>query len=193
MGSEVLSTGSLDLSRLNWDNGTIGVGNKSRVSSGICVGSNRETSSGKVLSTGLLDGWLINGDNGSIGVGNEARVSQWVVDVVVSIGVSISSIVNIGITIVSIGISVECKSVVKTVVAIVKSIVAIVLVGMSSKVGSQLMYGYCRPNFSRANAGASSRPPSTTCRKISPLIMRSGPSTVLLKSHDQNDAALVGT
>ena len=129
MGSEVLSTGSLDLSRLNWDNGTIGVGNKSRVSSGICVGSNRETSSGKVLSTGLLDGWLINGDNGSIGVGNEARVSQWVVDVVVSIGVSISSIVNIGITIVSIGISVECKSV-------VKSIVAVVLEAMSSKVGS---------------------------------------------------------
>ena len=129
MGSKVLSTGSLDLSRLNWDNGTIGVANESRVSSGVCVGSNGKTSSGQVLSTGLLDSWLINGDNGSIGVGNKARVSQWVVDVIVCLGVSIGSIVNVGITVVSIGISVEGKSIVKT-------IVAIVLVTVGSKVGS---------------------------------------------------------
>ena len=129
MGSEVLSTGSLDLSRLNWDDGTVGVSNESRVSSSVCVGSNGETSSSKVLSTGLLDSWLINGDNGTIGVGNKAGVSQWVVNVVVNVGVSISSIVNIGITIVSIGISVECKSIVKTVVAIV-------LGAMSGKVSS---------------------------------------------------------
>ena len=88
-GSEVLSAGSLDISGLNWDKGTVGVGNETRVSSGVCVGGNGETKSSEVLSAGLLDSGLINGDNSAIGVGNEGSgVGNWVVDVVVGIGVS---------------------------------------------------------------------------------------------------------
>ena len=89
VGGKVLSTGSLDINGLNWDNGSVGVGNETRVSSGICVGGNGETKSSEVLSAGLLDSGLINGDNSAIGVGNEGSgVGNWVVDVVVGIGVS---------------------------------------------------------------------------------------------------------
>jgi len=88
-GSEVLSTGSLDIGGLNWDKGTVGVGNETGVSSGVCVGGNGETKSSEVLSAGLLDSGLINGDNSAIGVGNEGSgIGDWVVDVVVGIGVS---------------------------------------------------------------------------------------------------------
>ena len=100
-GSEVLSTGSHDLGALNWDDGTVGVGNETSVSSGVGVRGNGETSSGEVLGTGSLDSGLINGDNGSIGVGNKASgVSKRVVDVVVSIWVS--GITGIGVTVVGI-------------------------------------------------------------------------------------------
>jgi hypothetical protein len=97
VGGKVLSTGSLDISGLNWNNSSVGVGNKAGVSSGICVGGNGETESSEVLSTGSLDSGLINGDNSSIGVGNKARVGNGVVDVVVVVvvGVSQSAVVSI--------------------------------------------------------------------------------------------------
>jgi hypothetical protein len=94
-GSEVLSAGSLDISGLNWDKGTVGVSNETSVSSGICVGGNGETESSEVLSTGSLDSGLINGDNSAIGVGNEGSgIGDWVVDVVVGIGVSQTVVVS---------------------------------------------------------------------------------------------------
>ena len=122
VGGKVLSTGSLDINGLNWDNGSVGVGNETRVSSGICVGGNGQTKSSEVLSTGLLDGGLINGNNSSIGVGNKAGVGNGVVDVVVVVvvvlGVSECTVVSVvgicvgeGIVVVasSIGISMSGK------------------------------------------------------------------------------------
>ncbi len=90
VGGKVLSTGSLDISGLNWDNSSVGVGNKTSVSGGICVGGNGQAKSSEVLSTGLLDSGLINGDNSSIGVGNKAGVGNGVVDVVVVVVVWVS-------------------------------------------------------------------------------------------------------
>ncbi len=90
-GSEVLSAGSLDIGGLNWDKGTVGVGNETSISGSVCVGGNGKTESSKVLSTGLLDSGLINGDNSAIGVGNEG---SGIGDLVVGIGVSQTVVVS---------------------------------------------------------------------------------------------------
>ena len=96
-GSEVLSTGSLDISGLNWDNSSVGVSNETSVSSGVSVGGNWESKGSEVLSTGLLDSGLINGNNSAIGVGNKgSSISNWVVETVVSIWVT-KSISKVGI------------------------------------------------------------------------------------------------
>jgi len=94
VGGKVLSTGSLDISGLNWDNSSVGVGNKTSVSGGvvvwvskstvvsvegICVGegivvvasSIRISVSGKVSSLGSLDLKGLDWGNGTVGVGNE--------------------------------------------------------------------------------------------------------------------------
>jgi hypothetical protein len=93
---QVLGAGSLDLGALDWDDGSIGVGNETSITKsvggGIAVAScvtvsssvTGKTSSSEMLGTGSLDCGLIDGDNGSIGVGNKGSgVSKRVVKVVV--------------------------------------------------------------------------------------------------------------
>merc|ERR1711997_679121 len=80
--------GSDDICGLNGDNGAIGVGNKSGVSSGISVrvdgGNGGNTVSGEVslLSGNNLRG--LGGGNGTVGIGDEGTMGVSVVSVVVS-------------------------------------------------------------------------------------------------------------
>ena len=65
------STGSDNLSGLNWDNSTVGVGNKSSISK--TVHSNRvdNSTSSSMGNLGSIDSGLINRDNGTVSVGNK--------------------------------------------------------------------------------------------------------------------------
>lgn len=72
MGSKVLSTCSDNIGGLNWDDGTVGVGDESGVSSGIGIGVDGDASGGEVSGTGSLDSWLIDWDDGTVGVGNKS-------------------------------------------------------------------------------------------------------------------------
>jgi len=142
---QVLGAGSLDLGALDWDDGSVGVGNETGITKsvrgGIAVAScvtisssvSGKTSSGKVLGTGSLDCGLIDGDNSSIGVGNEGWcVSNWVVKVVVGQGLGIGSGVScgVGISVVDSGISVV--TVVSSGVSGVSSGISVVCSGISS-------------------------------------------------------------
>jgi hypothetical protein len=93
-GGKVLLAGLDDILRLNWDDGTVGVGDEASVAGGVDVGGDDgETGSGEVLSTGSLDSGLVDGDDGAVGVGDEASegVGVWVAKSgVTGIGVSIS-------------------------------------------------------------------------------------------------------
>merc|ERR1712106_760050 len=75
MSSKVFSTGSNKLSRVNWDNSTIGVSNKSSIRISISIaktstGVNGTTGS-SVLGLGSKDSCLIYGDNSTIGMTNK--------------------------------------------------------------------------------------------------------------------------
>lgn len=101
VSGQVLLAGLDNILRLNWDDGTVGVGDEASVSWGVDVGGNNgETSSSEVLSTGSLDSGLIDGDNSSVGVGNKATevVGIGVVSVVgkTVVGIGISVVVSIG-------------------------------------------------------------------------------------------------
>jgi len=79
MGGKVVSTGSGHSGFIDWDNGSVGVSNKTgirSVSSGVGnwggggVNSSINSLGGKVVSTGGSDGWLVNWDDSTVGVGN---------------------------------------------------------------------------------------------------------------------------
>ena len=94
MGGKVVSTGSGHSGFIDWDNGSVGVSNKTgirSVSSGVGnwggggVNSSINSLGGKVVSTGSGNSWLINWDNSTVSVGNKSSI--WVS---VSSGVSSS-------------------------------------------------------------------------------------------------------
>merc|ERR1711915_670627 len=102
MGSEVVSTGSDNISRLNRDNSTVGVGNQTSIgqtsvdtSIGVAMGS-------KVVSLGSNDSRLVSGDNSTVSVGNKGMG--------VSIGIGVSCIGSIGVGESSIGIGMSISS-----------------------------------------------------------------------------------
>jgi len=83
MGGKVVSTGSGNSGFIDWDNGSVGVSNKTgirSVSSGVGnwgsggVNSSINSLGGKVVGTGGSDCWLVDWDNSSVGVGNEVGV-----------------------------------------------------------------------------------------------------------------------
>merc|ERR1712029_1255083 len=100
-GGKGISSGSLDLSGLDWDDSTVGVSDESGVwesgdvwNSGVADGGwGDDTSGSGELGLGSSDSGLINGDNGTIGVGDQTSVG-----VTVGSGVWVSSNTgNIGI------------------------------------------------------------------------------------------------
>ena len=103
MGSQVVGTGSLDISGFNGDEGTVGVGNQTGVSGGVGYGGNRggggETVGGKVFSLGSGDSGFIDRDDGTIGVGNQTAEVAIVVARISSIAevVGVSSVPGTGI------------------------------------------------------------------------------------------------
>merc|ERR1719249_125698 len=78
VGSKMVSTGLDNISGLNWDNSTVGVGNKSGIGIWVSVNSNGEdsTSSSSMGNLGSIDFSGISGDNSSVGIGNLS--SKWV-------------------------------------------------------------------------------------------------------------------
>merc|ERR1719283_835763 len=102
MGSEMVSTGSDNISRLNRDNSTVGGGNQTGIGQtsvdtgiGVAMGS-------KVVSLGSKDSRLVSGDNSTVSVGNKGMG--------VSIGIGVSCIGSIGIGESSIGIGMSISS-----------------------------------------------------------------------------------
>merc|ERR1719447_2482947 len=107
MGSEVVSTGSDNISRLNRDNSTNRVGNQTSIGQtgigqtsvdtgiGVAMGS-------KVVSLGSKDSRLVSGDNSTVGVGNKGMGE--------SIGIGVSCIGSVGIGESSIGIGMSISS-----------------------------------------------------------------------------------
>ena len=98
MGSQMFSTGGLDISGLNGDNGTIGVGNETGngigVSGSVGNGGNGggDTVGGEVFSLSGQDFGGFGGGNGTVGIGHEGTgvvvgvaVDTGVVSVVVSV------------------------------------------------------------------------------------------------------------
>ena len=124
----MLSTGSLDISGLNGDNGAIGVGNESGVGDGVGISSSignggnggGDTVSGKVLSLGSLDLRGLSGGNSAVGVGDETA----------SVGIGVASM--------GIGVASSVVSVVVTVVeAVVETGISVRSISaLGSKVGS---------------------------------------------------------
>ena len=107
MGSEVVSTGSDNISRLNRDNSTVGVGNQTSIGQTGIVQTSVDTSIGvamgsKVVSLGSNDSRLVSGDNGTVSVGNKGMG--------VSIGIGVSCIGSIGVGESSIGIGMSISS-----------------------------------------------------------------------------------
>merc|ERR1719499_2980526 len=98
VGGQVLLTGLHNISGLQWDKGTVGVGHESWVSSGVGVWgqwSGWESVSGEVLDLGSVDSWLVDWDDGSVGVGNEASESSgvWVASVgICGMGIWVASV-----------------------------------------------------------------------------------------------------
>ena len=103
MGSQVVGTGSLDISGFNGDEGTVGVGNQTGVTGGIGYRGNRggdgETMGGKVVSLGSSDSRFIDRDDGTVGVGNQtASIVAIVVGISsIAVVVGVSSIPGTGI------------------------------------------------------------------------------------------------
>ena len=104
MGSQVVGTGSLDISGFNGDEGTVGVGNQTGVSGGVGYGGNRgsgngETMGGKVFGLGSGNSGFIDRDDGTVGVGNQTAEVAIVVSRVSSIAevVGVSSVPGTGI------------------------------------------------------------------------------------------------
>merc|ERR1719419_2092971 len=87
-GGKMLSTGGNNISGLNWDNSTVGVGNKTSISKTVDSNGVDNSSSGSMSNLGGIDSRLISRDNNSVGMGNK---SVWVSN---SIWVGISSIAD---------------------------------------------------------------------------------------------------
>merc|ERR1719315_71965 len=85
MSSEVLSTSSNNISRLDRDNSTIGVGNETSISK--TVHSNRvdNSSSSSMGNLSSIDIGGVSGDNSSVSVGYQAvgksNSSIWVISI----------------------------------------------------------------------------------------------------------------
>jgi hypothetical protein len=72
MGSQVLGTGSNNISGLNRDKSTIGVSDEAVVSGGVSEGSDGSNAmSGEMLSLGLEDSRCLLGGNGTVGISDE--------------------------------------------------------------------------------------------------------------------------
>merc|ERR1712121_515097 len=104
MSSEVVSTGSDNISRLNRDNSTVGVGNQTSIGQTGIGQTSVDTSIGvamgsKVVSLGSNDSRLVSGDNGTVSVGNKGMgVSIGIGESSIGIGMSISSTEGIGVS-----------------------------------------------------------------------------------------------
>jgi hypothetical protein len=72
MGSQVLGTGSNNISGLNRDKSTVGVSDEAVVSGGVSEGSDGSNAmSGEMLSLGLEDSRCLLGGNGTVGISDE--------------------------------------------------------------------------------------------------------------------------
>merc|ERR1719348_2677824 len=94
MGSQVLGTGSNNISGLHGDNSAVGVGNQTGVGqTGIgqtSVDTSGQTVGGEVVSLGGENSGLISRDNSTVGVGNQGLgVSK-------AVGIGVSSIMGVG-------------------------------------------------------------------------------------------------
>merc|ERR1712121_566210 len=102
MGSQVLLTGSNNISGLHGDNSAVGVGNQTGIGQ-ASVDTSSQTVGGEVVSLGGENSGLISRDNSTVGMGNQGlgvsvAVGRRVGTSKSSIGIGESSAVGIGVS-----------------------------------------------------------------------------------------------